>query len=445
MNKSRDSEIEGFLSCSFFSHLILSDATPRKRVSPNGMIYFLHALLLMRNGINTEIHSCQMNKLLIILTTIMFAFGQFAHSTENSKRQNIVEMLSGESQGEFARAVEPMDFVFPKDHGAHPDYKTEWWYYTGNLKTDGGGEFGYQLTFFRRALAAEMPARRSRLGTNQIYMAHFALTDVKAKTHTSFERFSRGAGGLAGARGEPTFEVWLEDWSASKDGGSVFRLQAVDDQIEPRVAINLNLQETHPPLLHGEQGLSRKGPERGNANHYYSLVGLDTEGTIISRGEEYNVLGKSWMDHEFGTSALSTGVDGWDWFGLQLDDGTGLMFGRLRKSEGGNIGIFEGTVSYADGRQMPIHSGDFTVTAKGSWKSPETEIAYPSGWQVEFPSIDVELRVNPLIPNQELSDGFTYWEGAVSVEGTIKEVAVKGRGYVELTGYERSGPIIRRE
>ena len=127
-----------------------------------------------------------MNKLLIPLTTIIFAFGQFAHGTENSNRQNIVEMLSGESQGEFARAVEPMDFVFPKDHGPHPDYKTEWWYYTGNLKTDSGREFGYQLTFFRRALTAEMLARKSRLGTSQIYMAHFALTDIKARTHTSF-------------------------------------------------------------------------------------------------------------------------------------------------------------------------------------------------------------------------------------------------------------------
>ena len=154
------------------------------------MIYFLHALSLVRNGINTETHTCQMNKLLIPLTTIIFAFGQFAHGIENSNRQNIVEMLSGDGEGAFARAIEPMEFVFPKDHGPHPDYKTEWWYYTGNLKTDSGREFGYQLTFFRRALTAEMPLHgRSRLGTNQIYMAHFALTDVKTRTHTSFERY----------------------------------------------------------------------------------------------------------------------------------------------------------------------------------------------------------------------------------------------------------------
>ena len=378
-----------------------------------------------------------MNKPLTFFATIILTLTVCAHGTEDTNRQNIVEMLSGESEGDFARAVEPMDFVFPTDHGPHPDYKTEWWYYTGNLKTEGGREFGYQLTFFRRALAVEMHVRKSRLGTNQIYMAHFALTDVKAKTHTSFERYSRGAGGLAGAQGEPTYEVWLEDWSVSQDGTGGFRLRAVDDQIEPRISIDLNLRETRPPVLHGLRGLSQKGPEHGNANHYYSLVGLDTKGTVISRGEAYEVSGKSWMDHEFGTSALSKGVVGWDWFGLQLDDGTALMFGRLRKSEGGEIGIFEGTVSYANGRQVSIRPREFTVTATGGWKSPETEITYPSGWQVDFPALNIALHIEPLIPNQELSSGFTYWEGAVSVEGTISGQPSNGHGYVELTGYER--------
>lgn len=386
-----------------------------------------------------------MNKPLTVFTTIILALCHIANVEGNTNQRNITEILSGESEDKFARAVEPIEFVFPKDHGAHPNYKTEWWYYTGNLKTERGREFGYQLTFFRRALATEMPVRKSHLGTNQIYMAHFALTDVKAKMHTSFERYSRGAGGLAGAQGEPTYGVWLEDWSATQDSGSILCLKAVDDQIKPRVAIDLYLRETRPPLLHGEQGLSQKGPERGNANHYYSLVGLDTEGTIISRGEKHNVSGKSWMDHEFGTSALSKGVVGWDWFGLQLDDGTALMFGRLRKSESGNVGIFDGTVSYTDGRQVSIQPGDFTVAATGSWKSPETGITYPSGWQVDFPSLGIELRIDPLIPNQELFSGFTYWEGAVSVEGTNKKVTVKGRGYVELTGYKRSGPIARGE
>ena len=378
-----------------------------------------------------------MNKLLAFFATIVFVLAVCAHINGDTNQRNITEILSGESGEEFACAVEPIEFVFPKDHGPHPDYKTEWWYYTGNLKTDSGREFGYQLTFFRRALTAEMLARKSRLGTNQIYMAHFALTDVKTRTHTSFERYSRGTGGLAGAQGEPTYGVWLEDWLVSQDSTGDFRLRAVDDPIDPRIAIDLNLRETRPPLLHGVRGLSQKGPEHGNANHYYSLVGLDTEGIIISRGETYDVTGKSWMDHEFGTSALSKGVVGWDWFGLQLDDGTALMFGRLRVSEGGDIGIFEGTVSYADGRQVPIQPGEFTVTATGGWRSPETDISYPSGWQVEFPSLGIELRIEPLISNQELYSGFTYWEGAVSAEGTIRGAPSTGRGYVELTGYTK--------
>ena len=376
-----------------------------------------------------------MTKPLTFLIALILAVSPFTHA--DTSQRNIADILSGESEAGFARAVEPMDFAFPRDHGPHPDYKTEWWYYTGNLKTESGVEFGYQLTFFRRALTAEPPVRQSALGTNQIYMAHFALTDIKAKTHTSFERLSRGAGGLAGARGEPTYEVWLEDWSASQDQPGVFRLRAIDDQINPSAAIDLRLRETRPPVLHGQRGLSRKGPERGNANHYYSLVALDTEGALISRGEEYNVSGKSWMDHEFGTSALSKGVVGWDWFGLQLNDGTALMFGRLRASEGGKIGVFEGTISYADGRQISIQPDDFSVIATGSWKSPQTGIAYPSGWHATFPSLDIELRINPLIPNQELSRGFTYWEGAVSVDGKINGAPAHGRGYVELTGYER--------
>ena len=378
-----------------------------------------------------------MNKSLTLLTTFSLILCHVVYAEGDTNRRNIVDILSGESEPGFARAVEPMKFAFPRDHGPHSDYKTEWWYYTGNLKTEDGREFGYQLTFFRSALMAEMPVRKSRLGTNHIYMAHFALTDVNAETHTSFERYSRGAGGLAGARGEPTYEVWLEDWSAIQDGESGFRLRAVDDQIEQRIAIDLRLRETRPPLLHGEGGLSRKGPERGNANHYYSLVGLDTKGTLISDGEKYDVSGKSWMDHEFGTSALSKGAVGWDWFGLQLNDGAALMFGRLRTSGGGDIGIFEGTLSYADGQQISIRPGDFNVVAAGNWRSPETETSYPSGWQVEFPSLDIELRINPLIPNQELYGGFTYWEGAVSVEGTVKGAPSTGRGYVELTGYER--------
>lgn len=185
----------------------------------------------------------------------------------------------------------------------------------------------------------------------------------------------------------------------------------------------------------GNRGLSRKGPESGNANYYYSLVQLATVGTVTSRGKAMAVSGVSWMDHEFGTSALTKDVVGWDWFGLQLDNGVTLMFGQLRDREGNNQGIFEGTLAYPDGRQIMIAPEDFTLTSIGKWTSPKSGIIYPSGWRVVFPKLKIELRIEPLIPNQEMHASFTYWEGAVQVDGQIDGVPVSGRGYAELTGY----------
>ena len=378
-----------------------------------------------------------MTQPLLLLTIIILSLSGVTLGEASTSQPGIVGMLSGDAEAGFARAVEPMDFVFPTDHGPHPDYKIEWWYHTGNLRTSDGREFGYHLTFFRNALRPKIPKRESHLATNQIYMAHFALTDIEPKTHVSLERYSRGAAGLAGARGEPTYKVWLEDWSAEAVDTHIIRLRAVDNQIKPQIAIDLLLRETRQPILHGEQGLSQKGPEQGNANHYYSLVGLRTQGTITSDGKTYRVTGISWMDHEFGTSALSKGVVGWDWFGLQLDDDAALMFGRLRHHNGRDGGIFEGTVAYVDGRQIQIQPQDFTLTVTDHWTSSETGITYPSGWQMDFPKLDIELQIQPLIPNQELSTGFTYWEGAVSVEGMMNGVRVKGRGYTELTGYDQ--------
>ena len=187
---------------------------------------------------------------------------------------NFLGVMRGESEAGFARAFKPMEFQFPRDHGPHPDYKIEWWYYTGNLRTDGGKDFGYQLTFFRIALTPQVLERPSNFATNQIYMAHFALTDAARGKFYSFERFSRGATGLAGASGEPTYSVWLEDWSARETDAGEVRLSAADDRTDPGTAVSLTLRETRPAVLHGDRGLSQKGPEPGNANYYYSLVGF---------------------------------------------------------------------------------------------------------------------------------------------------------------------------
>ncbi len=375
---------------------------------------------------------------------------------------DVVDVLSRPVDDGFARALEPMAFQFPRDHGPHNDYATEWWYYTGNLTGEDGGDYGFQLTFFRSALAPGESSRPSDFAAQQIYMAHFAVTSAPAGRHVSFDRFSRGAGGVAGATGRAGYEVWLDDWRAQdlrrspalglgargeglgkgggvKQGPGQFRLQAAAEADNGPVSIDLTLTETRPPLLHGEAGYSRKGPDPGNANHYYSLVRMETAGHIVFGGVQTAVTGLSWMDHEFGTSALSSDAVGWDWFAVTLDNDTVLMFAEIRTPSGASQDIFEGTLSFPDGRQISIHPDDFTLTPKGQWTSPDSGTVYPSGWHVTFPRHEIELTIDPLIDDQEMDVAFTYYEGATVVRGTMNGEPVAGRGYVELTGYGAGG------
>ena len=374
----------------------------------------------------------------IILLAIVST--NFAEAQRNST--SVSGTLSSKADEGFARALEPMTFRFPRDHGAHPEYQIEWWYYTGNLHTDDGKAFGYQLTFFRFALTPQMPERSSHLATNQVYMAHFAVTDAANGEYFCFERRSRGAGGLAGATGDPIYKVWLEGWSATETAPGVMHLSvaSTSDSIEtePQIGLSLNLRQTRSPILQGDRGLSQKGPESGNASYYYSLVGLETSGEITVNGKTVAVNGVSWMDHEFGTSFLGEGFVGWDWFSLQLENGMTLMLYCLRRSDQScDPQTFEGTLVYADGRQLRIGTKDFTLTPTRQWTSPESGATYPSSWQIAFPELNISLQVEPLIPNQEFRASFTYWEGAVRVHGQIDGAAVAGQGYVELTGYER--------
>lgn len=352
---------------------------------------------------------------------------------------NVVEAMSGPSDESFARAYEPVEFVFPKDHGPHDEYTTEWWYYTGNLTGTGegnsGGEYGYQLTFFRSALAAGQPERASDLAATQLYMAHFAVTSGPDREHRSFDRFSRGAGGLAGATGDPAYAVWLEDWRAEQTGPESYRLTAQTEGPNGPVGLDLALTESRAPLLHGDAGLSQKGPEAGNASYYYSLVRMESQGTVTFDGRTVAVNGLSWKDHEFGTSALSGDAVGWDWFAVTLDNGAVLMFAQVRSASGQPQDIFEGTLSYPDGRQVAIYPDDFTLIPTGAWTSPTTGIEYPSGWQVSFPAYEIDLTVEPLIPDQEMTVTFVYYEGATTIRGTMEGTEISGRGYVELTGY----------
>jgi len=345
----------------------------------------------------------------------------------------------------FARATGPMELVFPTDHGPHPDFQTEWWYYTGNLLTDEGRHFGYQLTFFRRALLPEAfaPERTSEWATAQAYMAHFALSDTASQTQHAFERLGRGAAGLAGAQAAP-YHVWLDDWEVIETGPASYRLRAqAESKAGQAIAIDLELKDLRGPVLQGEQGYSQKGAEPGQASYYYSLTRLESNGTVQVGEFAYPVSGLSWMDHEFSTSVLSANQVGWDWFSIQLSLGAEqepaeLMLFQIRQADGSIDPFSSGTLVYPDGNTRALKREDFTITVTDSWTSPDTAAEYPAGWQLNAPEIGLELKLTPAFADQELNLSYAYWEGAVQVEGTLLGEAASGRGYVELTGYSGS-------
>jgi predicted secreted hydrolase len=345
-----------------------------------------------------------------------------------------VSLTPPSTQG-YTRALPGRPLVFPQDHGAHPDFLTEWWYYTGNLADETGRRYGYQLTFFRRALQppAETTPRLSDWAASQAYMAHFAITAANQGDHRSAEKLARGAAGLAGAQSAP-FGVWLEDWQVQELEPGVYSLKAAHEG----AAIDLVLRDRMSPVLHGEAGYSQKGPDPGDASYYYSLTDLTTNGQLSLDGKIYLVSGSSWMDHEFSTSALSPGQVGWDWFSIQLDDGRQLMFFQMRRDDGSIDPFSSGTLVYPDGSTRPLSAADFTIQPLDTWKSPRSGGVYPSGWQVNLPGENLLLRITPLLRDQELNLTYDYWEGAVQVESLSSSQPLSGFGYVELTGYAGS-------
>lgn len=334
--------------------------------------------------------------------------------------------------GEFRRALPGYTFSFPRDHYSHDDFRTEWWYYTGHLRAADGGEYGYQLTFFRRGVA-EARANPSRWAAKNLYLAHFAISDIPRKAFTYFERVNRAALSQAGASQEE-LRVWIGDWQVAGDGTRQ-HLQAG----QGGYAVDLTLVSRKAPVIHGEGGVSPKGEGRGHASHYYSLPRLGTEGTLTVRGRRFPVSGLSWMDHEFGSTQLSPDQVGWDWFGLQLDDGTDLMLYIIRKADGRPDPYSAGTFVGADGRTVRLTQADFRVEVLDRWKSPRGKGVYPMEWRIGVPTIGLDLTVTPAFPDQELdtarSTRVIYWEGAVLAEGTAQGRRLTGRGYVEMTGY----------
>jgi predicted secreted hydrolase len=332
----------------------------------------------------------------------------------------------------FRSALPGYTFSFPRDHYAHDDFRTEWWYYTGHLTAADGEEYGFQVTFFRSGVA-EARANPSRWAARNLYLAHFAVSDVARKSFRYFERVSRAGLGQAGAS-DREFRVWVGDWEVAGDGATQ-RLRAKEDGF----ALGLALVSQKPPVIHGENGVSRKGKGQGQASHYYSLTRLATDGTLTAGGRTFAVSGVSWMDHEFGSTELRADQVGWDWFSLQFDEGTELMLYVIRKADGRPDPYSAGTFVEADGRTVRLRQADFDAEVLDRWKSPRGKGVYPMKWRLGVPAIGLDVTVTPVFPDQELdtakSTRVIYWEGAVVAEGSMRGRRLAGRGYVEMTGY----------
>jgi predicted secreted hydrolase len=353
-----------------------------------------------------------------------------APSSPGEAASAVMGVLGASPQG-FARALAPRPLLFPADHGPHPEFRSEWWYYTGNVANGDGRRFAFQLTFFRFALSPRATVRSSAWASNQIYMAHFTVTDIAHGRFHAAERFSRAALDLAGASAAP-FRVWLGSWQAgSRDGFFPQRLRAEDGGY----AIDLRLDQRKPLVLNGDAGFSRKSAGAGNASYYYSVPRLAVTGQLSTPGGAWQVEGAAWFDREWSTSALAPGQVGWDWFALQLSDGRDLMVYRLRTRDGGSDPHSAGTLVEADGRARSLAADDFQLEELAHWRSPRDGARYPSRWRLRVPSAAIDVEITPQTPDQELNLAFRYWEGASRVVGTSAAAEVTGQGHVELTGY----------
>jgi predicted secreted hydrolase len=380
-----------------------------------------------------------MRRLFILILFLLLTSCTPTTSPSSSVQVPELQALSSQLPAGFAIADGSYPLSFPQDFGAHEDFRTEWWYYTGNLQTPEGRPFGFELTIFRVGLlppTAEVPSTSKWYG-HSVYFAHFALSDIEANQFHAYERYSRPGPGLAGAQSDP-YRVWLEDWSITQQSPGMYQLQAEQDGIR----IDLTLNDEMGVVLHGENGYSRKGKGPGNASYYFSQPRLRTEGSVQIDGTNYPVSGLAWMDHEFSTSVLDPDQIGWDWLSLQFDDGPALMLYQLRERDGKISDASSGTYVDHQGNARAIDLSDFKINVKGEWRSPHTQAVYPAAWEIQINQPDCLLQASPLMADQEVHfPAVTYWEGAVRFEGTCDGRDVSGKGYIELTGYGGKLPL----
>lgn len=344
-------------------------------------------------------------------------------------------LVANLAAAQYKMALPGYHYQFPRDHFNHPEFQTEWWYYTGNLRAPDGHRFGFELTFFRTGLTRNQP-QDSTWAARDLYFAHLALSDLDGQHFYHVERSNRAGPGIAGAD-EKTETIWNGNWQVHLEGDRQ-DLQAVSDQFNLR----LTMESKKPPVIHGENGVSQKAEEQGRASHYISLTRLLTAGVIEIENKAYQVTGTSWMDHEFFTHQLERDQVGWDWLSLQFDDDTELMLFRIRRKDGSIDPFSSGT--YVDQRGLTRHLGaaDFALRPLGdTWTSPSSGAVYPIRWQVSVPSLGIAVEVRTALPAQEMTARSkvapSYWEGAIDLTGKRSGQLLKGRGYLEMTGYDR--------
>jgi predicted secreted hydrolase len=344
--------------------------------------------------------------------------------------------VAGAGQEQYRVALPGYKYEFPKDNFNHPDFQTEWWYYTGNVTAANGQRFGFELTFFRQGVSRE--AGKSAWDVRDIYLAHLALSDLDGPRFYFQERANRAGPGIAGAS-EQEHRIWNGNWSSEWNGNTQM-LRAISQAF----SLDLRLQTEKPPVVNGMNGVSQKAEGRGKASHYISLTRLKTTGTIEIRGKKIEVTGLAWMDHEFFTHQLETEQTGWDWFSMQMDDNTELMLYRIRREDGGVDPHSAGTYVDAEGKSQHLERKDFELEPEAiHWVSAATEARYPMRWRITVPKLGIEMEAAAALESQELTgNGFTpnYWEGAITVTGKRAGAALKGVGYLEMTGYDK--PVV---
>jgi predicted secreted hydrolase len=337
---------------------------------------------------------------------------------------------------QYRSAVPGYRFEFPRDYFDHPDFQTEWWYYTGNLKSANGRHFGFELTFFRQAVSRD-PAQAAIWDVHDLYVAHLALSDLNGQKFYHSERINRAGPGIAGVS-QSTARIWNGNWQIQWENTDQ-KLQAIENIFQLR----LNLHPEKPPIIHGENGVSQKSGGAGHASYYISLTRLAVTGQLELSGERFEVSGLAWMDHEFFTHQLDADQVGWDWLSLQLDDNTELMLFHIRRKDASVDPFSSATYIDAQGKSTHLRNTDFSLEPLAqNWTSPVTHGTYPIAWKIAVPKLEMALEARTSLAAQELT-GTTnivpsYWEGAISLEGRRGTKPLSGVGYLEMTGYDRA-------